>query len=338
MASPEDDLPRRRRVRSAACTGLGSIARKVLVSVARRLGPELDRIDVESWREGLRVRDLLVECNAKAGSPTAVRVALLDLVERGFLTVQLGDVLSPDAFAWITLRGLLAAREIEPGCGKPVSHVTLKMRAGAKGSMFAARIETEDAEWDAAVNASGLALAAFYVLGVVKPLKAQPLVLAECQRSFVRLAVLGVGPKSGPGDRLVPSLESIAKAVELLRPVVPIAADKSGDKRRTGWFLSDPFPEVRVTGASGPQYRDWTWMQFNLGLAIKGTPFVDKLSGTVTPLTDAQVRHLVEKQPQDAGSALLTKGRAVGLRRLSSLTRLQPPTNLGAGAKPRSRC
>ena len=300
MASPRDAVPRQRGMRSAACRGLGALAQEVLVSVAWRLGPELDRIDVGSWREGLKVRDLVVEFTAKAGSPTAVRVALLDLIERGFLTVPMGDVLSPDAFAEITLRGLLAAREIEPDCGKPVALVTLRMRAKAKKSLFAARIETVDAEWDAKVNRSGLALAAFYVFGVTKPSEAQPLVLAECQPFFVRLAALGVGPNSGPGERLVPSLESVAKAVQLLRPVVPIAADKSGDKRRTGWFLSASFPEVRVTAASGTQYRDWTWMQFNLGLAIKGTPFVDKLSGTVTPLTDAQVRQLVAEQPQDA--------------------------------------
>lgn len=289
------------RRRSPARNGLGSLSRTVLVWVAQRLGPELDRIDVDSWCQGIRVRELLVEFTAKGDSPTAVRVALLDLVEQRFLTLEIGEVLSPDSYARVTLRGLLAAREIEPDCGKPVSVVTLKMERGAKASLFGARIETGSKDWDRAVNRSGLALAAFYVFGAKKPSESEPLLLSECLPFFVRLAVLGVGPKSGPGERLAPSSESIAKAVESLRPVVPIAADRSGDKRRTGWFLQHPFPEVRVLGASGGQYRDWTWMQFNLGLAIKGTPFVDKLSRTVTPPTDDQVREMMERPAPNAG-------------------------------------
>jgi len=124
------------------------------------------------------------------------------------------------------------------------------MRNDRKAGLFDAWFETgkteRDKERDKMLNKAGLNLAAFYVLAVKRPSKAEPLLLGECGRMFARLAHLGVGTKSGPGDRLLPSMESIGKAIDRLRGITSLCSGKDDDKRHTGWILRHGFPEVRV--------------------------------------------------------------------------------------------
>lgn len=279
------------------------LADRVLVAVAGRLGPELDRIDVDVSLEGVKVRDLVVEfATGGATSPTEVRVALLDLIEQGRLMSNPLSILSPDASVGLSLRGLLAARAIEPGCGRPVGSITLRMKDHRRCGLFGAYLETGQKGLDAELNRSGLTLAAFYVLGALKPTKERPLMLATCRPYFVRLAKLGVGPKSGPGHRLVVGRESITKALtQVARVAGACKVARPEDGRSSGWFLQGSFPEVRVAGATGPQCRDWTWLQRTLQDAINGRPFVDKENNLVETTTDQQVRE--RDNDADSGKA-----------------------------------
>lgn len=280
----------RRKLRSP----MKVLADEVLVAVAKRLGPHMDRLDVEAHGGDVSVRELVMSgIKDGARTPTEVRVAILDLVEQGHVTIPWGDVLGPDSRLRLTLRGLLAARVIEPGCGRPVATVSLRMKDPRRGGLFAAALDTGNKQQDRMLNHSGLALAAFYILGALRPTEEHPLFLTECRPYFIRLAGLQVGPKSGPGMRLAPALDSIAKAIDHICPVVKArrtAATEDG--RATAWVLSSAFPDVRIVGARGPQYRDWSWLQCNLGLAIRGQPFIDREQRRVDPMSDADVARL----------------------------------------------
>ena len=280
----------------------GKLSDGLLVLLAQRLGPSLDVIDLDGYREGQRVRELLVELCVKGGpSPTEVRGALLDLADCGLVSaVDSKQILDVGACVDLTVRGLLAARKLDPECGKPVGVVTLRMKSGRKAGLFHAAFDTGHDERDKLLNAAGLNMAAFFVLAVKRPTKAAPLLLSDCGPWFARLAHLGVGVKAGPGDRLFPSSESISKAFDRLRGVAPVCGTQGEDSRQSAWFLNGPFPEVRVVNAKPPQFEDWSWMHYNLGLTLKGQPFPDRLHQQVRPLTDEQLRKLETDKHADA--------------------------------------
>ena len=302
------------RSRTRGSSVAEELANRLLVLLAQRLGPSLDVIDLDGYREGQRVRELLVELCVKGGpSPTEVRGALLDLADSGMVAaVDSTQILAVGACVDLTVRGLLAARKLDPECGKPVGVVTLRMKGGRKARLFDAAFETGHAERDKLLNAAGLNLAAFYVLAVKRPTKAAPLLLSDCGPWFVRLAHLGVGVKAGPGDRLSPSSESISKAFDRLRSVAPVCGTQGDDARQSGWFLSAPFPEVRMVDAKPPQFRDWSWMHYNLGLALKGQPFPDGAHEVVRPLTDEQLRKLETDKHADATAELVENASGGG--------------------------
>ncbi len=293
---------------------LGPLQQRLLLLLAQRLGPSLDVIDLAGYREGQRVRDLLVElCVVGGPSPTEVRGALLDLADARLLLA--GDsfqILDTGASVDLTVRGLLAARAIEPDCGRPVSTVTLRMKGGRKSGLFDAAFDTGSKDRDKMLNTGGLNLAAFYVLAVKQPTKAAPLMLSDCGPWFTRLAHLGVGVKAGPGDRLSPSLEAISKSIDRVRSIAPVYETRGSDGRQLGWFFSAPFPEVRVVNATGRQFRDWPWMLYNLGLTLKGQPFPDRLHQEVRPLTDDQLRKLETDKHADATAELVENASGGG--------------------------
>lgn len=269
-----------------------TLADRLLVLLGQRLGPSLDVIDVAGIREGQRVRELLVElCVVGGPSPVEVRGALLDLIDAQLLVaLDKGQLLGVEAAVDLTVRGLLAARRIDPECGKQVQVVSLRMKGGRQAGLFDAAFDTGNVDRDKVLNSAGLNLAAFYVLAVKQPTKAVPLLLSDCIPWFARLAQLGVGAKAGPGDRLFPSLDSISKSFERLRHLAPLCGTQGDDARRLGWFLSGPFPEVRVMNATGRQFREWSIMHYNLGLTLKGQPFHDRLQQEVRPLNDEKLR------------------------------------------------
>jgi len=271
-----------------------SLADRLLLRIAGELGPMLDRIDVDVDLRGLRIRDLLVEFVRDEGPwPTEVRLALIELADRGLLAMAARPGLfDPTAEVELTLKGLAAARVLQPGCGRPASRVTLLMR---KEPLFGARFDTGHKERDQLLNAAGLTLAAFYVLAVKAPSRKDPLMLRECVPAFVRLALQGISAKSGPGHRLVPTTESIGAAVERLRCILPLMGTTSPtDKRQSGWFLDGPFPEVRIEGATGPQFVDWVWMKYNLGLLLEGRGFPDREHNQAKVHSDEHVQALID--------------------------------------------
>ncbi len=281
----------------------GVLQERLLLLLAQRIGPSLDVIDLAGYREGQRVRELLVElCVTGGPSPTEVRGALLDLADAGLISaIDSTQILAVGACVDLTVRGLLAARKLDPDCGMPVGVVTLRMKGGRKAGLFDAAFDTGHAERDKLLNAAGLNLAAFYVLAVKRPTKAAPLLLSDCGPWFARLAHLGVGVKAGPGDRLCPSSESISKAFDRLRSVAPVCGTQGEDARQSAWFLNGPLPEVRVVNAKPPQFEDWSWMHYNLVLTLKGQPFSDRLHREVRPLTDQQLRAYEAKSSGDKG-------------------------------------
>jgi len=232
----------------------------------------------------------------------------------------------------LSMRGLLAAREIKPGCGLPARVVTLVMERGGRAGVFGATIKTGNKEQDALLDASGLNLAAFYVLAAKRPTMDRPLMRRDCELLFSRLAALGVGPRSGKGARVLPTLESVSKAFDTIKLVVPLAElsdeDDARDGREVGWYLAGEFPEVHVEGASGNQLRDWTWMQFNLTCAIDGKPFVDGAHDLQQPLTDQQVnglRELRELEKEQRREAQSNKPREPRFERVPSRGRRRLP-------------
>lgn len=91
----------------------------------------------------------------------------------------------------------------------------------------------------------------------------------------------------------MPSEEAISDALDEVGKVVPLGEMKDADDgRRTQWAMSGPFPEVRIVGAGGPQFRDWAWMRENLRNAIHGRPFPDRRNDEVRPLSDEQCRKI----------------------------------------------
>ena len=268
-----------------------SLRDRLLLWVAARLGPALDQLDVDPRREGAKVRDALVAfCVPGGPSPTEVRGAFLDLVDAGaLLGYEEDSVCLPDAKVQLGVRGLLAARRLSPDVGRAARGITLRMKPWKRCGVFGAWLDTGSKERDKKLNASGVCLAAFYVLAAEEPSKAHPLELGRCSWKFARLAALLVAPKSGPGVRVMPSEESIREALDEVSRVVPLECERdTNDRRRVQWFLREPFPEVRITGAGGSQFEDWSRMRENLRRGIHGHPFPDRQSIEVRPLTDSQ--------------------------------------------------
>src|SRR5262245_24490100 len=204
------DQPRKgRKSRAGKSEVLSALKRELLVRVAAELGPSMDQVDVVSPRESVKVRELILELTKADGpSPAEIRGALMDLVEDGHLgwTMAGEELLEPDAKVHVRVRGLLAARKVKPNCGRPTTCVTLRMKPWKRYGVFGAWVDTGVRQREAVINKPGLNLAAFYVLAAWQPTHDEPMRLIDCPWMFARLAHLGVGVKSGPGLRIMPSL------------------------------------------------------------------------------------------------------------------------------------
>lgn len=277
-----------------------SVRDQVLLAVAQRLGPAIDQIEMPERIDAWTVRDLLIAAPGLgiSGSPAEIRGALLDLHDEGLVFLTSEELRSPDDSVALRTRGLLAARKLDPKCGQPTTPITLVMKRGRKAGVFDARLVTGDKDRDHELNKSGAALAAFYVLAARRPTQEHPLWLRDCAPMFARLARLGVGPKVGPGVRILVGSETMRKAIERWADLLALRTVRTdNDSRFIGWHLDGPFPGVRVEGATGRQFRSWAWMQFNLEQAVKGVPFPDAKHEIVAGLTDDQFEKL-EREAQ----------------------------------------
>lgn len=255
-----------------------SLADRLLVLIAERLGPSLDQVDVTDGA-GLLLHDLVLEVvQQNWASPSEVRAAIEELEERGFVHVPAARVPQPNLLdgsrpVGLRDRGLVAARRLQPDCGRPVGTVVLCMTGERRAPFFGARIETGDETRDEALK-PGLALACFYVVAALRPTKDKPLVVEECRDAFLRFARHGIGPRSGPGTRLQPSAESIRRALSTLEPTVRLRkAWQREDKRRDHWFLAAPFPEVRVQAKTSRHFADWRSLEAVLQCVVRGYPW-----------------------------------------------------------------
>lgn len=265
-----------RRNRRRAKPAADAVRNEVLLRLARELGPGLDVVDVDVARDSCKpVRDLVREL-ADVGTPAAVRVALLDLIEAGLLArgAYPGrdhdcELIENVASVRLRQRGLLAARELEPDCGKPTTRIRI---VGRSRMPFDVRVDTEQRERDSELNKSPTAVACLLVLLVREPRQDSPLLVQQLIEVFPRLARVGYR-RPGPGADLAPSAESLRKAMQLCRGVLSLkTAPQSGDQRRDSFYLDGCLPEIEVVAVKGALFGDWQSLRAQLWAVIEGKP------------------------------------------------------------------
>lgn len=238
----------------------------VLLTVASRLGPNLDVVDVTD-STGLKVRELVLEFERRErpASPAEVRAALKDLIERGWMKAWDGhnrdSLIEPDSEIRLTCQGLVAARRVDRNCGRPARTVVFRIKLGV--SMLAAQLDTGSPERDAKLNRSGVALAAALIVLVKTPTDDDRLSIDdELVKCFERLDEHGLRRRSGPRDTSVVRPEAIRRALDELGPVLNL---KRGfvehDRRRDFYYLAGPLPEVRIETEDPRHLQDWNSFQ-----------------------------------------------------------------------------
>ncbi len=253
----------------------------LLLFVGERQGPMLDVLDITDF-PALSVRDVILhfEKHDPPSSPAEVRAALQDLLEARHLAPagldRSGSCMEANSEVRLTCRGLVAARRLDPNCGRKRDVLTLRTRLGRP--MLAARFDTGNPERDRALNASGTVLATAFVVLILEPTRQQPLIVDECMQFFERLDSFGVGRRSGPSSEKVASTEAVRSALDQLRQVLNVSRDYFGeDERRDYYYLSGPLPEVRIAAGDRRHYGDWQsyrrilWCVV-MGQSLNGTP------------------------------------------------------------------
>jgi hypothetical protein len=238
-----------------------SVKVRVLVYLAELQAPALDVVDVAE-RAGLLVRDLLVHFRDAEPpvSPATVRAALHDLrdgkqVEACGLD-RSGEFMQGNSEVRLTCRGLVAAREVDPGCGLPRRALTLRTLRGKP--MLDARFDTGTKEWDDDLNSTGTVLAAAFIVLVEKPTRDKPLVVEKCHPYIERLTMFGVRNRPGPKSDEVASEKAIRDAFDKLGKLLNLTRGFfDEDKRRDYYFLSGPLPEIRIEAGDRRHYGDW---------------------------------------------------------------------------------
>lgn len=310
---------------------------RVLIHVARQLGPALDVVDVTN-HDRLRVRQVLLDFEAAKdpATPAEIRAAMHAWIEAGCLVSggidRSGTLLQNVSEVGLTCRGLVEARRVEPGCGRPTKVLTL--RTVRAKHMLHARIETDSEDRDRALNKSGTALAALYVLLTVEPTKEKPLVVAECEPYFERLAVHGVDRRSGPTTESGISPEAIRRALLLLQGLLPLRRGYFGeDERRDYYYLDGPMPEIRLVAGDRRHCGDWQSFRYVLwrivhGESLGSIPDVERILDPTAgdkPTKSVTKRNRTKVSPAKASeTAEETDGTA-------------PSTSMGSTMAPRPR-
>ncbi|MGE3175260.1 MAG: hypothetical protein AB7O97_21725 [Planctomycetota bacterium] len=228
---------------------------KVLTHLAERLGPIIDQVDIVG-PTSLPVRDVLEDLvDEGVGTPAELRCAMLDLSQEGLIGLRDDDLVSWTATVRLRARGLVEARKVQPGIGRPCHQVRLRLQKG--GSGFLARFDTGCRERDRELNSSGVVLAVFYVLALEQPTSDAPLTVKRVQELGRKLAALGIGPKSGPGARVDTSDDTVRKALGQWTGVLKLESSLGEDGKKRRWYLAGGFPEVRVTAPVTGESRDW---------------------------------------------------------------------------------
>lgn len=210
-------------------------------------------------------------------TPAEVRALLLDLIDDGLIGRGFGaedeDLLHEASTVVLRVRGLRAARALEPGCGRGATPFELVPRKGKHPIDL--RIRTGDKDWDKSLSRAGTSVAALLVFGARAPKRAEPLVVADIREDVEKLTRFGVGPKFGPGERVSVSDEALRKGIERLEGLVPIERETTkGDARRAGYYLGGAFPQISVLRGVVPTLDSWPRLCHAVRCLLDDTPFL----------------------------------------------------------------
>lgn len=257
--------------------GEAALAKRLLLLLAERLGPGLDRVD-PSYSGGVRVRDLVLELeDGEGASSAAVRFALVQLIRQGFLAQIDDEEGDPDLMhaskrVVLRLAGLMQARRFKKDVGRPVNRWELVL--GGRLAPFGARIVTEDREQERKLNARGSMLAVLYALAVLQPREEHPSSLGELAEVCECLAVHGIRARSGPtrASSLGFTADTVSKALARLVALLPGLehVDDSDDGRRSKWFVRGPWPNI-IVRSRNREIADWPTLVSRLQQAVGET-------------------------------------------------------------------
>lgn len=241
---------------SSELCGLSEIEQRVLLNLCRLVGPALDVVGVTEDPE-VPFGELLhaLTSGDDAASPVEVRCAVRSLIRRACVSRGVFGDTDPDFLdnrTGVRLRvdGLVAARDLDPQIGVPAPSLLLSPARGAS-TEFGIRVSVGSAEQDGQLNRSGVALAVVLCVLVLKPSREQPFRVdcPELKAALERLAVHGLGPKRGPGDRVGASPDTIRDSIRKVLAAIPALSEaRAGGARPIEWFLTRSLPIVEVRG------------------------------------------------------------------------------------------
>ncbi len=252
---------------------LSALEQKVLVHIAKELGPSLDRIDPGC--PTLEVRSIVLRFVSDGEvSPAEVRHALIRLIVANLLAhgreQNDDDLLNPACLIGLRIAGLMAARTLVPGVGGATNSFSLRL--GRFPPPFGAWFDTGDKTKDGAFNRKGSILGALYALAILGADDTYPARLAAIVECAELLAVHGIKARSGPtrSEKLGVSAESISKALRQLQPLLPGLREVSieGDGGSSYWAMKGAWPNIIVRGKD-LEIRDWPTLVNRLRQAVR---------------------------------------------------------------------
>jgi hypothetical protein len=250
---------------------------RVLVFVAEQCESALDTVKVGS-RVMVKVHDVLTAFRgSEDATPTAVRVALLNLIDRELLDgMDRGrdlDLLSDSATVTVRVRGLAKAREL---WASGVRSQRLRLKSKIGHGPFECEFETGNKDLDQSLNQKGSVLACFYLVAAIEPTKEKPLIVSQCAPMLKRLVAHGVRRRSGPkaaDGRL--SDQAIRGALQDLRPIVSVRQTwREDDSRHDEWYLEAGFPDVLLVPALPDHYQSWDRLRSALFRIVRGEDYM----------------------------------------------------------------
>lgn len=306
------------------------LGHRILVHVGEQLGPTLDVLDVVD-ESGLSVREVIQHFARQepAASPAEVRAAMQDLIEARLLAPtgldRSGLVMQADSQVRITCRGLVAARQISPNCGRTTRRLTLTTMRGKP--MIDARLGTGDKEQDASLSKSPTVLRAAYIVLVIEPTKERPLLVEQCAQYFERLEMHSNRHRPGPSSTKVTSPEAIRSALESLGKVLNLSRGYfDEDKRRDFFYLAGPLPEVIVEAGDRRHFGDWQSFRHVLWCIVEGHSLggiVDVQDHLFPPAANSgeaeRTRQKAAQRPTKKERAALPAGQRPARRKLGDV-------------------
>ena len=234
----------------------------VLLKLAEDLGPSLDVLDVAVVAERRELAVVSEFVQQDGPTPAEVRVALKDLKSLGCVEfTDLGTVR-------LSMHGLVLARRIRPEVGRPKTPLLrFELQTEEKGSWGILKMGVDGI--DATLRRSGVHLACFVIFHVRGLSVRDRLSLDDVGEELQKLAARGLGPRSGPGDRMKVSKSSISKALDDLarwRLLLLKQAHDDRDERSRRYWVDGPMPSVVFSKPESRLDPD-NWRDYIAGIA-----------------------------------------------------------------------